>query len=168
MREGSIPRPHINRAQSGRRWQLGPGASWSRLAHSLNFHSWRHMGQCCWACCALSHLRMQCMWKQCEHWPHTSGQSSPGTLPAEGPAQSLQHTATHPPCPLKQRTQVLTGCSLPRCSGDRRSCLGYPMCGATPRTGAPGQPLEVHSRLCSFCPVAPGQTQPHPRARPGQ
>lgn len=20
------------------------------------------------------------MWKQCEHWPHTSGQSSPGTL----------------------------------------------------------------------------------------
>lgn len=27
---------------------------------------------------------MQCMWKQCEHWPHTSGQSSPGTLPAGG------------------------------------------------------------------------------------
>lgn len=24
------------------------------------------------------------MWKQCEHWPHTKGQSSPGTLPAGG------------------------------------------------------------------------------------
>lgn len=24
------------------------------------------------------------MWKQCEHWPHTRGQSSPGTLPVEG------------------------------------------------------------------------------------
>lgn len=52
--------------------------------HSLNFHSWRHMGQCCCTCCACSHLRMQCMWKQWEHWPHTSGQSSPGTLPTEG------------------------------------------------------------------------------------
>ncbi|KAK4811963.1 hypothetical protein QYF61_022959 [Mycteria americana] len=40
------------------------------------------MGQCCWTCCEFSHLRMQCMWKQCEHCPHTSGQSSPGTLPA--------------------------------------------------------------------------------------
>lgn len=24
------------------------------------------------------------MWKQWEHWPHTRGQSSPGTLPAGG------------------------------------------------------------------------------------
>lgn len=59
----------------------GEGGSGCRWApHSLNFHSCRHMGQCCCTCCALSHLRMQCMWKQCEHWPHTSGQSSPGTL----------------------------------------------------------------------------------------
>lgn len=47
------------------------------------------------------------MWKQCEHWPHTSGQSSPGTLPVEGPAQSLQLTqgaqAPHPKPPLKAR-----------------------------------------------------------------
>lgn len=50
--------------------------------HSRNFHSWRHMGQCCCTCCEFSHLRMQCMWKQCEHCPHTNGQSSPGTLPA--------------------------------------------------------------------------------------
>lgn len=46
----------------------------------MNFHSWRHMGQCCCTCCECSHFRMQCMWKQCEHCPHTSGQSSPGTL----------------------------------------------------------------------------------------
>lgn len=61
---------------------LHPG--WAGAPHSLKRHSWRHMGQCCWTCCALSHLRMQCMWKQCEHWPHTRGQSSPGTLPVEG------------------------------------------------------------------------------------
>lgn len=57
-----------------------PGARCRR--HSRNFHSWRHMGQCCCTCCEFSHLRMQCMWKQCEHCPHTNGQSSPGTLPA--------------------------------------------------------------------------------------
>ena len=50
--------------------------------HSLNFHSCRHIGHCCWTCWELSHLRMQCIWKQWEHWPQTSGQSSPGTLPA--------------------------------------------------------------------------------------
>lgn len=60
-------------------------------AHSLNFHSCRHMGQCCCTCCAFSHFRMQCMWKQCEHWPHTSGQSSPGTLPARGQGQGQGH-----------------------------------------------------------------------------
>lgn len=38
------------------------------------------MGQCCCTCCAFSHLRMQCIWKQWEHCPHTRGQSSPGTL----------------------------------------------------------------------------------------
>lgn len=59
--------------------------------HSLNFHSCRHMGQCCCTCCAFSHLRMQCMWKQCEHWPHTSGQSSPGTLPVGGTRGPVSH-----------------------------------------------------------------------------
>lgn len=44
---------------------------------SLNFHVWRHIGHC-WLACELSHLTMQCMWKQCEQDPHTSGQSSPG------------------------------------------------------------------------------------------
>lgn len=58
---------------------LGEGSGHSR-PHSLNFHSCRHMGQCCCTCCAFSHLRMQCIWKQCEHCPHTRGQSSPGTL----------------------------------------------------------------------------------------
>lgn len=67
-----------------RRGCLCGAAGGGRPAHSLNFHSWRHMGQCCCTCCAFSHLRMQCMWKQCEHWPHTRGQSSPGTLPARG------------------------------------------------------------------------------------
>ncbi|EPQ18577.1 hypothetical protein D623_10007381 [Myotis brandtii] len=50
------------------------------------------MGQCCCTCCAFSHLRMQCMWKQWEHWPHTSGQSSPGTLPA-GTGEVRSHRA---------------------------------------------------------------------------
>lgn len=35
--------------------------------HSLNFHSCRHMGHCCWTCCEFSHFKMQCMWKQWEH-----------------------------------------------------------------------------------------------------
>lgn len=48
--------------------------------HSLNFHSCRHIGQCCCTCWEFSHFRMQCMWKQWEHWPQTNGQSSPGTL----------------------------------------------------------------------------------------
>lgn len=74
------------RATAGVRPSQGEGRGIGQCGrpHSLNFHSWRHMGQCCCTCCAFSHLRMQCMWKQCEHWPHTSGQSSPGTLPARG------------------------------------------------------------------------------------
>lgn len=51
------------------------------LYHSLNFHSCLHIGHCCCTCWEFSHFKMQCMWKQWEHWPHTSGQSSPGTLP---------------------------------------------------------------------------------------
>jgi len=38
------------------------------------------MGHCCWADWELSHFIIQWMWKQCEHWPHTRGQSSPGHL----------------------------------------------------------------------------------------
>lgn len=45
---------------------------------SLNFHVWRHIGHC-WLACELSHFTMQCMWKQCEQEPQTSGQSSPGS-----------------------------------------------------------------------------------------
>lgn len=68
----------------------------------MNFHSWRHMGQCCCTCCECSHFRMQCMWKQCEHCPHTSGQSSPGTLPAartqrqDGPRLTVPGTVPGP------------------------------------------------------------------------
>lgn len=69
----------------------GRGIGQRGWPHSLNFHSWRHMGQCCCTCCAFSHLRMQCMWKQCEHWPHTSGQSSPGTLPVGGTRGPVSH-----------------------------------------------------------------------------
>lgn len=45
----------------------------------LNFQSCRHIGHCCcgWE---WSHLTMQWIWKQCEQAPHTSGQSSPGSL----------------------------------------------------------------------------------------
>ena len=41
------------------------------MIYSLNFHSWRHIGQRRLACCEFSHFMMQWMWKQCEHWPHT-------------------------------------------------------------------------------------------------
>lgn len=41
------------------------------------------------------------MWKQCEHWPHTSGQSSPGTLPVKGPGLSLRHTHNPPSLPTQ-------------------------------------------------------------------
>lgn len=51
--------------------------------YSLNFHSWRHIGHCWWSCWDCSHFMMQWMWKQCEHWPHTSGQSSPGRRQSE-------------------------------------------------------------------------------------
>lgn len=68
----------------------------------LNFHSWRHMGHCWLTGCDCSHLTMQCMWKQCEHWPQTSGQSSPGSLqsgqqPSKGIRQipQLSSFATH-------------------------------------------------------------------------
>lgn len=74
----------------------------SLQVHSLNFHSCRHMGHCCWTCCEFSHFKMQCMWKQWEHWPQTSGQSSPGTLqsgqqPLKGILQMPQFSslATH-------------------------------------------------------------------------
>ena len=50
------------------------------LHYSLNFHSCLHIGHSWCTCCEFSHLTMQCMWKQCEHWPHTRGQSSPGSL----------------------------------------------------------------------------------------
>lgn len=46
----------------------------------MNFHSWRHIGHMWLVCCECSHFMMQCMWKQCEHCPHTNGQSSPGIL----------------------------------------------------------------------------------------
>lgn len=39
--------------------------------HSLNFHSCLHIGHCWWIGCEFNHLRMQCMWKTCEHCPHT-------------------------------------------------------------------------------------------------
>lgn len=74
-------RTFIERARGGRGWATARPRARCR-PHSRNFHSWRHMGQCCCTCCEFSHLRMQCMWKQCEHCPHTNGQSSPGTLPA--------------------------------------------------------------------------------------
>lgn len=45
----------------------------------LNFQLWRHMGHCLFNGCRFSHLTMQCMWKQWEQTPHTSGQSSPGS-----------------------------------------------------------------------------------------
>lgn len=55
-----------------------PELSQNRFPYlSLNFHVWRHIGHC-WLACELSHLTMQCMWKQCEQAPQTSGQSSPG------------------------------------------------------------------------------------------
>lgn len=82
----------------------GRGTGQRGRPHSLNFHSWRHMGQCCCTCCAFSHLRMQCMWKQCEHWPHTSGQSSPGTLPAGGTRGPVSHPE-HRTSPWGKRAQ---------------------------------------------------------------
>jgi hypothetical protein len=70
--------------------------------YSLNFHSCLHIGQSCLTCCELSHLMIQWMWKQCEHWPHTRGQSSPGSLqsgqqPSNGIRQipQLSSFATH-------------------------------------------------------------------------
>lgn len=64
----------------------------SHLSYSLNFHSWRHMGQSCCTCWELSHFMMQWMWKQCEHWPHTSGQSSPGILQSgQHPSKATRH-----------------------------------------------------------------------------
>lgn len=73
-------------------------------SHSLNFHSWRHIGHCCWTCCEFNHFRMQCMWKQCEHWPQTSGQSSPGTLPAYRKNRQIHNT--HTGFTLKQTVMV--------------------------------------------------------------
>lgn len=49
-------------------WHL---RDYRQTSYSLNFHSWRHIGQrwlVCWEC---NHFMMQCMWKQCEHWPQT-------------------------------------------------------------------------------------------------
>lgn len=64
----------------------------SHHRHSLNFHSWRHMGHSCWTCWEFSHFMMQWMWKQCEHWPHTSGQSSPGILQSgQHPSKGTRH-----------------------------------------------------------------------------
>lgn len=40
--------------------------------YSLNFHSCRQTGQCCWACCDWTHLRIQCIWKWWVHWPTKS------------------------------------------------------------------------------------------------
>lgn len=57
-------------AVSERRGSLGP-----HQPHSLNFLFWGHTGLCC-TCCALSLLRMLCMWNQQKHWPHSSRQSS--------------------------------------------------------------------------------------------
>lgn len=45
----------------------------------LNFQSCLHIGHCCCGC-EWSHFTIQWMWKQCEHAPQTSGQSSPGSL----------------------------------------------------------------------------------------
>jgi len=50
--------------------------------YSLNFHSCLHIGHCCCAW-VFNHFIMQCIWKQCEHWPQTKGQSSPGNLQSE-------------------------------------------------------------------------------------
>lgn len=68
----------------------------------LNFQLCRHMGHCWLTVCDWSHLTMQCMWKQCEHWPQTNGQSSPGNLqsgqqPSKGIRQipQLSSLATH-------------------------------------------------------------------------
>lgn len=44
---------------------------WLHTIHSLNFHSCRHIGQGWWTCWEFSHLTIQWMWKQWEHWPHT-------------------------------------------------------------------------------------------------
>lgn len=41
------------------------------------------MGHCCCTDWLFSHFIMQWMWKQCEHWPQTNGQSSPGNLQSE-------------------------------------------------------------------------------------
>lgn len=75
-------------------------------SHSLNFHSWRHIGHCCWTCCEFNHFRMQCMWKQCEHWPQTSGQSSPGTLPAHT-KEWAESQYTHTGFMLKQTFGII-------------------------------------------------------------
>lgn len=39
--------------------------------HSLNCHSCLHMGHSCCVGWEFSHFNIQCMWKTCEHWPHT-------------------------------------------------------------------------------------------------
>jgi len=51
-------------------WHLRAPAE-NVLDYSLNFHSWRHMGQMWLVCCECSHFMIQCIWKQCEHCPHT-------------------------------------------------------------------------------------------------
>lgn len=55
------------------------GIDFSSSQWMLNFQACRHMGHCLFIGCKFSHLTMQCMWKQCEHTPHTSGQPSPGS-----------------------------------------------------------------------------------------
>lgn len=146
--------PHCHRrgCRQGRGWRgsgggAGAGTGWP---HSLNFHSWRHMGQCCCTCCALSHLRMQCMWKQWEHWPHTRGQSSPGTLPAGGGREDQQVIRSRGPGPkdvkhLRQtaargaRVHSLTPCVSGKTetrSVSTRSAACPPTAPPCPATGA--------------------------------
>lgn len=86
----------------------------------MNFHSCRHMGHCwltCWDC---NHLTIQCMWKQCEHWPQTKGQSSPGNLqsgqqPSKGILQmpQLSSLAIHLQVATPVQSEIRTKVNLP-------------------------------------------------------
>lgn len=116
------------------------------------------------------------MWKQCEHWPHTSGQSSPGTLPAARTDRQPGAGAGGPEPPGPPRPAALTvGAATveghpadaavlvvghPQPGGDAMPAP-YPHPHRPPRRAAPRrQPRPAPPE------VPPRQAPAHKRARP--